>query len=127
MNINLINKTNKKEGIISSQKFERKHSLFLPLLYNHNCKNNINTINNGINEFRKTHKKSVDFKEPNTSAFQINPINKNEIGNNIINDTIDDHIKSNIFEPINAQSKELIRLYKTKLNSCKHVRLKKSL
>ena len=127
MNINLINKTNKKEGIISSQKFERKHSLFLPLLYNHNCKNNINTVNNGINEFRKTHKKSVDFKEPNTSYFQINPINKNEIGNNIINDTIDDHIKANIFEPINDQSKELIRLYKTKLNSCKHVRLKKSL
>ena len=124
-NINNIKVNMNHEGI-SSQKFERK-SLFLPLINSkNNNKSNISTINNGINGFRKPLKKSNDFKEPVTSSFQLNSgINKNEIGN--INDTIGEHIKEDIYEPIDDEKNEFSQLYKTKLKSCKQVRWKKYL
>ena len=124
-NINNIKVNMNHEGI-SSQKFERK-SLFLPLINTkNNNKSNISTINNGINGFRKPLKKTNDFKEPVTSSFQLNSgINKNEIGN--INDTIGEHIKEDIYEPIDDEKNEFSQLYKTKLKSCKQVRWKKYL
>ena len=124
-NINNIKVNMNHEGI-SSQKFERK-SLFLPLINSkNNNKSNISTINNGINGFRKPLKKNNDFKEPVTSSFQLNSgINKNEIGN--INDTIGEHIKEDIYEPIDDEKNEFSQLYKTKLKSCKQVRWKKYL
>ena len=110
------------DGNISSQKFERK-SLFLPLINTKN-KNNISTINNGINGFRKPHKKCSEIKEPNVSAFQIN---KNDALNNniIINDTTEEPIKEDIFENNDEEKNEFSNLYKTNLKSCKQVRLKK--
>ena len=123
-NMNNINIKTNNIGGISSQKFERK-SLFLPILNTRN-KSNISTINNEINGFRKPHKKSVDFKEPNISAFQLNPNNKkNEIINH--NDTAEEFIKEDIYEPINEENSNIMPLYKTKLKSCKQVRLKKFL
>mgnify|MGYP002626855795 CR=1 FL=1 len=110
-------------GAVSSQKFERKHSLFLPLINSKNKNNNTSTINNSINGFRKPLKKNGIINEPNISAFNIN---KNDIGNNN-NENIDEHIKEEIFEPIGEENSELTHLYKTKLNSCKQVSLKKFL
>ena len=121
---NTINLKAVMNGKFTSQKFERKHSLFLPLL-NVKNKNNVSTINNGVNGFRKSCKKNIEFKDPNTSAFQLN---KNEgLNNVIINDTIEEHIKEDIYEPINEEKKDFTDLYKTKLKSCKQVRLKKFL
>ena len=101
---------------IPLQKFERKNSQLLPLIDNKN-KNNMG-INNEINAFRKQHRKSVEPKEPNTSSFQLN---KNDSGNFekkednkvVLNDNVDE------------ENKEINHLYKSKLSSCKQVRLKK--
>ena len=121
--LNLINIKPVNNPNISSQKFERKHSLFLPLIHTNKTqkqnKNNISsTINNSINGFRKAHKKSGDMKEPNISVFQISS-NKNEF-----NDNIAEHIKEEINGTVDGDNNEF-PLYKTKLNSCKQVRLKK--
>ena len=121
--LNLINIKPVNNPNISSQKFERKHSLFLPLIHTNKTqqqnKNNISsTINNSINGFRKGHKKSGDMKEPNISVFQISS-NKNEF-----NDNIAEHIKEEINGTVDGDNNEF-RLYKTKLNSCKQVRFKK--
>ena len=121
--LNLINIKPVNNPNISSQKFERKHSLFLPLIHTNKTqqqnKNNISsTINNSINGFRKAHKKSGDMKEPNISVFQISS-NKNEF-----NDNIAEHIKEEINETVDGDNNEF-PLYKTKLNSCKQVRFKK--
>ena len=121
--LNLINIKPVNNPNISSQKFERKHSLFLPLINANKTqqqnKNNISsTINNSINGFRKAHKKSGDMKEPNISVFQISS-NKNEF-----NDNIAEHIKEEINETVDGDNNEF-PLYKTKLNSCKQVRFKK--
>ena len=118
--INIINIKSINNGNISSQKFERKHSLFLPLINNKN-KNYINSsISNGINGFRKGNKKSGDFKDNNRSLFQIN---KYEIGNN--NDNNAEHIKVEINGNTDEDNNELTHLYKTKLDSCKEVRIRK--
>ena len=121
--LNLINIKPVNNPNISSQKFERKHSLFLPLIHTNKTqqqnKNNISsTINNSINGFRKAHKKSGDMKEPNISVFQISS-NKNEF-----NDNIAEHIKEEINGAVDGDNNEF-PLYKTKLNSCKQVRFKK--
>ena len=121
--LNLINIKPVNNPNISSQKFERKHSLFLPLIHTNKTqqqnKNNISsTINNSINGFRKAHKKSGDMKEPNISVFQISS-NKNEF-----NDNIAEHIKEEINGTVDRDNNEF-PLYKTKLNSCKQVRFKK--
>ena len=121
--LNLINIKPVNNPNISSQKFERKHSLFLPLIHSNKTqqqnKNNISsTINNSINGFRKAHKKSGDMKEPNISVFQISS-NKNEF-----NDNIAEHIKEEINGTVDGDNNEF-PLYKTKLNSCKQVRFKK--
>ena len=121
--LNLINIKPVNNPNISSQKFERKHSLFLPLINANKTqqqnKNNIySTINNSINGFRKAHKKSGDMKEPNISVFQISS-NKNEF-----NDNIAEHIKEEINGTVDGDNNEF-PLYKTKLNSCKQVRFKK--
>ena len=121
--LNLINIKPVNNPNISSQKFERKHSLFLPLIHtnktHHQNKNNISsTINNSINGFRKAHKKSGDMKEPNISVFQISS-NKNEF-----NDNIAEHIKEEINGTVDGDNNEF-PLHKTKLNSCKQVRFKK--
>ena len=121
--LNLINIKPVNNPNISSQKFERKHSLFLPLIHTNKTqqqnKNNISsTINNSINGFRKAHKKSGDMKEPNISVFQISS-NKNEF-----NDNIAEHIKEEINGTVDGDNNEF-PLYKTKLNSCKQVRFKK--
>ena len=94
-------------GNISSQKFERKQSLFLPLINNKNKNINFNSsINNGINGFRKGNKKSLDFKDNNTSLFQINN-----------NDNTNEHIKININENNDEKNNnDISHLYKTKLN-----------
>ena len=117
--LNLINIKPVNNPNISSQKFERKHSLFLPLIHTNKTqqqnKNNISsTINNSINGFRKAHKKSGDMKEPNISVFQISS-NKNEFN---------DNIKEEINETVDGDNNEF-PLHKTKLNSCKQVRFKK--
>ena len=121
--LNLINIKSVNNPNISSQKFERKHSLFLPLIHTNKTqqqnKNNISsTINNSINGFRKAHKKSGDMKEPNISVFQISS-NKNEF-----NDNIAEHIKEEINGTVDGDNNEF-PLHKTKLNSCKQVRFKK--
>ena len=121
--LNLINIKPVNNPNISSQKFERKHSLFLPLIHTNKTqqqnKNNISsTINNSINGFRKAHKKSGDMKEPNISVFQISS-NKNEF-----NDNIAENIKEEINGTVDGDNNEF-PLYKTKLNSCKQVRFKK--
>jgi len=118
-NSNTINTNNLKENINTSlplQKYERKHSQLLPLI-NQKNKNSIE-INNEINAFRRKHKKSVEPKEPNTSAFQLN---KNSIG---ISNKKEDK-KEDLFDNNLDENKEIKPLYKNKLGSCKQVRLKK--
>ena len=114
--INIINIKSMNNGNISSQKFERKQSLFLPLINNKNKNINFNSsVNNGINGFRKGNKKSLDFKDNNTSLFQINN-----------NDNTNEHIKININENNDEKNNnDISHLYKTKLNSCKEVRIRK--
>jgi len=114
--INIINIKSMNNGNISSQKFERKQSLFLPLINNKNKNINFNSsINNGINGFRKGNKKILDFKDNNTSLFQINN-----------NDNTNEHIKININENNDEKNNnDISHLYKTKLNSCKEVRIRK--
>ena len=103
---------------LSSQKFERKKSQILPLIDKKN-KNSMG-INNEINAFRKQHRKSVEPKESNTSSFQLN---KNNSGNcEQKEDEKEEGLNKN-----EEESKEITHLYKTKLNSCKQVRLKKFL
>ena len=129
-NINNINniKVGTNNGVLSSKKIERKHSLFLPLLEKEKKqKNNNASINNEINGFRKQYKKNVEQNQPNTSEFQINlngNKNSNEINEDIKeNNNNNDEISENIEK---EDDDELTKhLYKTKLNSCKHVRLKK--
>jgi serine/threonine protein kinase len=118
-NSNTINTNNLKENINTSlplQKYERKNSQLLPLI-NQKNKNTIE-INNEINAFRRKHKKSVEPKEPNTSAFQLN---KNSIG---ISNKKEDK-KEDLFDNNLDENKEIKPLYKNKLGSCKQVRLKK--
>ena len=118
-NSNTINTNNLKENINISlplQKYERKNSQLLPLI-NQKNKNSIE-INNEINAFRRKHKKSVEPKEPNTSAFQLN---KNSIG---ISNKKEDK-KEDLFDNNLDENKEIKPLYKNKLGSCKQVRLKK--
>ena len=129
-NINNINniKVGTNNGVLSSKKIERKHSLFLPLLEKEKKqKNNNASINNEINGFRKQYKKNVEQNQPNTSEFQINfngNKNSNEINEDIKeNNNNKDEISENIEK---EDDDELTKhLYKTKLNSCKQVRLKK--
>ena len=129
-NINNINniKVGTNNGVLSSKKIERKHSLFLPLLKKEKKqKNNNASINNEINGFRKQYKKNVEQNQPNTSEFQINfngNKNSNEINEDIKeNNNNKDEISENIEK---EDDDELTKhLYKTKLNSCKQVRLKK--
>ena len=90
-------------------------------------KNNNASINNEINGFRKQYKKNVEQNQPNTSEFQINfngNKNSNEINEDIKeNNNNKDEISENIEK---EDDDELTKhLYKTKLNSCKQVRLKK--
>ena len=129
-NINNINniKVGTNNGVLSSKKIERKHSLFLPLLEKEKKqKNNNASINNEINGFRKQYKKNVEQNQPNTSEFQINlNVNKNS---NEINEDIkeNNNNKDEISENIEKEDDDELtkHLYKTKLNSCKQVRLKK--
>ena len=101
---------------IPLQKFERKNSQLLPLIDNKN-KNHMG-INNEINAFRKQHRKSVEPKEPNTSSFQLN---KNDSGN--FEKKEDNKVELN--DNVDEENKEINHLYKSKLSSCKQVRLKK--
>jgi serine/threonine protein kinase len=96
--------------------FERKHSQLLPLIDNKN-KNHMG-INNEINAFRKQHRKSVEPKEPSTSSFQLN---KNDSGNF---EKKEDN-KVELINNVDEENKEINHLYKSKLSSCKQVRLKK--
>ena len=96
--------------------FERKHSQLLPLIDNKN-KNHMG-INNEINAFRKQHRKSVEPKEPSTSSFQLN---KNDSGNF---EKKEDN-KVELIDNVDEENKEINHLYKSKLSSCKQVRLKK--
>ena len=129
-NINNINniKVGTNNGVLSSKKIERKHSLFLPLLEKEKKqKNNNASINNEINGFRKQYKKNVEQNQPNTSEFQINfngNKNSNEINEDIKENT---NNKDEISENIEKEDDDELtkHLYKTKLNSCKQVRLKK--
>ena len=103
---------------LSSQKFERKNSQLLP---NINKKNN-----NEINGFRKQHRKSVEPKEPNTSLFQINKNNSGNYEQKEENkEDNKEENKEDLFDKIEEDDKEYNHLYKTKLSSCKQVRLKK--
>ena len=115
-------------GVLSSKKIERKHSLFLPLLEKEKKqKNNNVSINNEINGFRKQYKKNVEQNQPNTSEFQIN-LNGNKNSNEINEDIKENNNnKDEISENIEKEDDDELtkHLYKTKLNSCKQVRLKK--
>ena len=129
-NINNINniKVGTNNGVLSSKKIERKHSLFLPLLEKEKKqKNNNASINNEINGFRKQYKKNVEQNQPNTSEFQIN-LNGNKNSNEINEDIKENNNnKDEISENIEKEDDDELTkyLYKTKLNSCKQVRLKK--
>ena len=131
-NINNINniKVGTNNGVLSSKKIERKHSLFLPLLEKEKKqKNNNVSINNEINGFRKQYKKNVEQNQPNTSEFQIN-LNGNKNSNEINEDIKENNNnKDEISENIEKEDDDELtkHLYKTKLNSCKQVRLKKKL
>jgi serine/threonine protein kinase len=119
--VNNVNINNNKIKINSNvapalQKFERKNSQLLPLIN----KKNSNMINicNEVNGFRKQHKKSVEPKNSNTSLININKNNCEQKEEN----------KEDLFDNnIEEENKEYKHLYKTKLNSCKQVRLKKFL
>jgi len=119
--VNNVNINNNKIKINSNvapalQKFERKNSQLLPLIN----KKNSNMINicNEVNGFRKQHKKSVEPKNSNTSLININKKNCEQKEEN----------KEDLFDNnIEEENKEYKHLYKTKLNSCKQVRLKKFL
>ena len=114
-NVNNINNNNIKISA-NVTKFERKNSQLLPLIN----KKNSNTINigNEVNGFRKQHKKSVEPKDINNKS--LIQINKNNCGQKEDN-------KEELFDNIEEDNKECNHLYKTKLNSCKQVRLKKFL
>ena len=114
-NVNINNNNNIKMSA-NATKFERKNSQLLPLI---NKKNN-NTINisNEVNGFRKQHKKSVEPKDINNKS--LIQINKNNCGQK-------EEDKEELFDNIEEDNKECKHLYKTKLNSCKQVRLKKFL
>ena len=113
-NVNINNNNIKISA--NATKFERKNSQLLPLI---NKKNN-NTINisNEVNGFRKQHKKSVEPKDINNKS--LIQINKNNCGQK-------EEDKEELFDNIEEDNKECKHLYKTKLNSCKQVRLKKFL
>ena len=113
-NVNINNNNIKKSA--NATKFERKNSQLLPLI---NKKNN-NTINisNEVNGFRKQHKKSVEPKDINNKS--LIQINKNNCGQK-------EEDKEELFDNIEEDNKECKHLHKTKLNSCKQVRLKKFL
>jgi hypothetical protein len=119
--VNNVNINNNKIKINSNvapalQKFERKNSQLLPLIN----KKNSNMINicNEVNGFRKQHKKSVEPKNSNTSLININKNNCEQKEEN----------KEDLFDNnIEEENREYKHLYKTKLNSCKQVRLKKFL
>ena len=114
-NVN-INNNNIIKISANATKFERKNSQLLPLI---NKKNN-NTINisNEVNGFRKQHKKSVEPKDINNKS--LIQINKNNCGQK-------EEDKEELFDNIEEDNKERKHLHKTKLNSCKQVRLKKFL
>ena len=114
-NVNINNNNNIKISA-NATKFERKNSQLLPLI---NKKNN-NTINisNEVNGFRKQHKKSVEPKDINNKS--LIQINKNNCGQK-------EEDKEELFDNIEEDNKERKHLHKTKLNSCKQVRLKKFL
>ena len=115
--VNNVNTNNNNIKIsANATKFERKNSQLLPLI---NKKNN-NTINisNEVNGFRKQHKKSVEPKDINNKS--LIQINKNNCGQK-------EEDKEELFDNIEEDNKERKHLYKTKLNSCKQVRLKKFL
>ena len=115
--VNNVNTNNNNIKIsANATKFERKNSQLLPLI---NKKNN-NTINisNEVNGFRKQHKKSVESKDINNKS--LIQINKNNCGQK-------EEDKEELFDNIEEDNKECKHLYKTKLNSCKQVRLKKFL
>ena len=120
VNSNNINNNNNND-LLPQHKVLRKNSLLLPLL-NKKTQNSNFTINNEINCFRKQkHRKSV---EPKTSNISINQINKNNINNenhNILSEQKEKNNEDNL-EYIN----DLKSLYKTKVNSCKQVRVKKN-
>ena len=120
VNSNNINNNNNND-LLSQHKVLRKNSLLLPLL-NKKTQNSNFTMNNEINCFRKQkHRKSV---EPKTSNISINQINKNNINNenhNILSEQKEKNNEDNL-EYIN----DLKSLYKTKVNSCKQVRVKKN-
>ena len=115
-NVNINNNNNNIKISANATKFERKNSQLLPLI---NKKNN-NTINisNEVNGFRKQHKKSVESKDINNKS--LIQINKNNCGQK-------EEDKEELFDNIEEDNKECKHLYKTKLNSCKQVRLKKFL
>ena len=114
-NVNINNNNNIKISA-NATKFERKNSQLLPLI---NKKNN-NTINisNEVNGFRKQHKKSVEPNDINNKS--LIQINKNNCGQK-------EEDKEELFDNIEEDNKECKHSYKTKLNSCKQVRLKKFL
>ena len=120
VNSNNINNNNNND-LLSQHKVLRKNSLLLPLL-NKKTQNSNFTINNEINCFRKQkHRKSV---EPKTSNISINQINKNNMNNenhNILSEQKEKNNEDNL-EYIN----DLKSSYKTKVNSCKQVRVKKN-
>ena len=110
-------------GLFSNQKVLRKNSLFLPML---NRKNNNCTIFNEGNIFRRPARKSIDLKKINIS---INHLNLNSNLNNKEKNKIKEPKEKNIednFE-IEKDYTDIRPLYKTKINSCKHVRKKKSI
>ena len=115
-NVNINNNNNIIKISANATKFERKNSQLLPLI---NKKNN-NTINisNEVNGFRKQHKKSVEPKDINNKS--LIQINKNNCGQK-------EEDKEELFDNIEEDNKECKHLHKTKLNSCKQVRLKKFL
>ena len=110
-------------GLSTQQKVSRKNSFLLPLL---NKKNNSNAIiNNEVNGFRRKHRKSVDLRNSNSIIVSQMNTNKNINENNhIIIDQKQNNYDDSNFNLGNI-NKEPTNIYKSKVSSCKQVRIRK--
>ena len=109
-------------GLSTQQKVSRKNSFLLPLL---NKKNNSNAIiNNEVNGFRRKHRKSVDLRNSNSIIVSQMNTNKNINENNHI--IIDQKQNNNDDSNFNLGNinKEPTNIYKSKVSSCKQVRIR---
>ena len=121
--INIKVNSNNNYELYIQQKVTRKNSLILPLLKKKNSSNL--SINNEINGFRRPHRKSVEQKQINMPIYQNNSNNKNNNNNDNIIIEQSEKNNDNDSSENSKENYESKSIYKTKMNSCKQVRIKK--